>query len=402
MASDLSTADAAMKEFYEPALQEELPQDNVLLSEIATTSDNVEGRRVVLSLHTLRNSGIGARALNGNLPTAGQQGYVEERVTTKRNYGTIQIDGELIRSAKSDRGAFIRAVDNESSGVVDDLKRDYNRQLWGTSDGVIAQCGVTTAAQLVVLAAATPQSAANFFDIGMVVDIGTAGSSASIVSAATITAVDTTAGAVTITIDSAVTTTAAHFVTRSGSGGSAGSQKEITGLQSIVDSTGTLFNVNPSTSPSWKSYEDATGGNPTEIKFQKGIHSIRKFSGKDIELILTTDGVYRGYYAQLQSRQRIVNTKTLDGGFEALTVAGGRGSVPITWDRDCPDGQAFGLNKKYLKHYTKSGWEFMKEDGAVLSRVAGKDAYGATLFIYSELATTHRNTHGKWTNLNES
>lgn len=141
MASDLSTADAAMKEFYEPALQEELPQDNVLLSEIATTSDNVEGRRVVLSLHTLRNSGIGARALNGNLPTAGQQGYVEERVTTKRNYGTIQIDGELIRSAKSDRGAFIRAVDNESSGVVDDLKRDYNRQLWGTSDGVIAQIG---------------------------------------------------------------------------------------------------------------------------------------------------------------------------------------------------------------------------------------------------------------------
>lgn len=399
--ADLTTADAALKDFYETPLVEELNQDNILLEHIETTDRNVEGRRVVLSLHVSRNSGVGARKASDGLPTAGAQGYAEERVTTKRNYGRIQIDGELIRTMKSDRGSFTRAVDSESQEVVNDLKRDYNRQLWGTSDGVIASCGTTTAAVLVVLNAATPLSAMNFFEVGMKIDIGTTSSTYNqVVAGALISAVDVTNK--TITIDSAVTTTSSHRIYRAGAGGSGADQREVTGLQSIVDSTGTLFNVNPTTYPVWSSYENATGGNATELKFQKAIHETRKKSGKDVSMILTTDGVYRNYYAQLQGRTRIVDTLTLAGGFEALSVSGGRGKIPLSWDRDCPDGQAFGLSLRYLTQYQKSDWEFMQEDGAVLSRVAGYDAYEATLFKYSELATEQRNAFFKLTGLTES
>lgn len=396
MGADLTTADKALKEFYEPALQEELNNDNVLLSIIESTDKNVEGREVVLSLHVSRNKGIGARASGGTLPTAGNQGYTDERVRTKRNYGRIEIDGELIRTAKSDQGSFVRAVDSETQGVVDDLKRDYSRQLWGDGTGRIATCGTTTASTTVVLAATTPASIMNFLEVGSVIDIGTSGSSASVASSVTVTDVDPSNHTITIS-GSAISTTSSNIVSQAGSYGN-----EITGLQAIVAATGTLHNVNPSTYSVWKSYVDSTGGNPTELKFQKGIHETRSKSGKDIKSVLTTAGVYRGYYAQLQSRQRFVNTQTLDGGFEALTVSGGRGPVSITWDRDCPDGEAYGLNTDFLKHYRKSSWEFMQEDGAVLSRVQNKDAYEATLFMYSELATTHRNTHAKWTSLTES
>lgn len=399
--ANLTTADKALKEFYEPALVEELNQDNVLLAHIETTDENVEGREVVLSLHVFRNSGVGARASGGALPTAGSQGYVDERVRTKRNYGRIQIDGELIRTMKSDRGSFTRAVDSETRGVVEDLKRDYNRQLWGTSDGVIATCGTTTAATLVVLAAATPVSAMRFFEIGTTVDIGTTSTPFNqIVAGATITAVDVDNK--TITIDSAVTTSASHRVYRAGAGGSGSAQKEVTGLQSIVDSTGTLFTVNPTTYPVWASYEDSTGGNVTELKLQKAMDRTRINSGQDIEMILTTDGAYRNFYAQQQSTKRFVNTKTINGGFEALSIASGRGEVPLSWDRDCPDGVAIGLSLKNLKQYQKSGWEFMQEDGAVLSRVSGYDAYEAVLFKYSELATNRRNAFFKLSGLTES
>lgn len=399
---DATTADKALKEFYEGPLREELNQDNVLLAHIETTDKNVEGREVVLSLHVGRNSGVGARKSGDNLPTAGNQAYVDHRSRTKRNYGRIQIDGEVIRTMKSDRGSFTRAVDSESQGVVADLKRDVNRQLWGTADGVIATTGTTTAANLVVLAATTPVSAMRFFEVGMVIDIGVVATPTSIASARTITAVDVDNK--TITIDGAVVTTvtATSKIFRSGAGGGTTNQREVTGLQSIVSDSGTLFNVDPTAYPVWKSYVDATGGNATELKFAKAVDRTRINSGQDVTMILTTDGVYRNYYAQLQSSKRYVNTQTIAGGFEALTVAAGRGAIPLSWDRDCPDGVALGLSLKNLTQNQKSDWEFMQEDGAVLSRVANQDAYEATLFKYHELTTDRRNAFFKMTGVTES
>lgn len=399
--ADLTTADKALKEFYEPSLVEELNQDNILLAHIETTDENVEGREVVLSLHVSRNSGVGARKAGDGLPTAGSQGYIDERVKTKRNYGSIQIDGELIRTMQSDRGSFARAVQSETSGVVNDLKRDVNRQYWGTSDGVFATCGTTTTSATVVLAATTPLSALRQLEIGTIIDIGTTSSPFNqVVSGAEVLAVDFTAK--TVTIDSSVSTTASDFIYRHGSGGSGANQREVTGLQTIVSASGTLFNVDPTVSPAWASYVDSSGGNATELKFQKAMHRTRINSGHDVSMILTTDGVYRNFYAQLQTQKRFVNTQTLDGGFEALTVSSGRGPVPLSWDRDCPDGTAIGLSLSNLKQYQKSDWEFMQEDGAVLSRVPGFDAYSATLFKYHELATEQRNAFFRLNSLTES
>jgi len=38
-------------------------------------------------------------------------------------------------------------------------------------------------------------------------------------------------------------------------------------------------------------------------------------------------------------------------------------------------------------------WDWMDEDGAVLSRVSGYDAYEAALFWYSDLATDRPRSH---------
>src|SRR4051812_170585 len=100
----LTTADAALKEDYQPTIREQLNNSSMLLNQIERNSKDVEGRRAILSLHTNRNSGVGARAEGGTLPTAGSQGYTEERVPLRYNYGRIKLTGPVIRAMKSDKG----------------------------------------------------------------------------------------------------------------------------------------------------------------------------------------------------------------------------------------------------------------------------------------------------------
>lgn len=404
MSLTLTTAAAALKEDYKPVVQEQLNNAWVLLTQIEKNTKDVQGKRAVLSLHVRRNSGVGARLESGTLPTAGNQGYAEERIPLHYNYGRIEISGPTIRAMRSDRGSFVRAVESETKGVVTDLKNDVSRQVYGTSDGKIAQCGTTTASATVVLTSPTETQLDQLLSPGMKVDIGTVASPSTVVASATVVNVDYTNG--TVTIDSAVTTSATHFIFRAGSGGSGANQAEITGLQTIVSDTGAVFNVDPATEPVWKSYVDANGGTgraATETLFTKVANKANRRGGAEIDLWITSDGVHRNLASSLQTLKRFNGTVEIKGGYSGLEITPGGGkSAVVVWDKDAPSKKAFGLSTSELVQFEASDWEFMDEDGAMLSRVSGKDAYEATLFKYHELATHKRNAHARIDDLNES
>lgn len=396
-----TTADAALKEDYIGPVREELNNDNMLLNQIKKNTKDFEGRRAVLSLHVSRNSGVGARNINGTtaLPTAGAQGYAEERVGVHAQYGSIQVPGTLIETMKSDKGSFVRLIDSEMSGVVSDLKRDVNRQIFGTSDAVIAAVDAATTVNVIPLVSTTGTVILGQLEVGMVIDLGTVGSHTSVASARMITAIDETPGASTFTIDgAAVTTLSTTRVFRSG----VGATDEVTGLQSIVDSAGTLFNVNPTTYPVWASYEKAVGGNLTENVLITASDNVKRKSGSRPDLLITSDGVQRNYYAQLQSIKRFVNTQELKGGFSGLEIQPGDASQTMTWDRDCPNGTVFGLSSQNIIEFVLKDWGWMDRDGAVLHRTLGFDNYQATLVKYHELATDARNRHFKLSGVTES
>lgn len=402
MALTLSTADSALKEDYQPAIREQLNNTNMILQQIEKNSKDIEGRRAVLSLHVGRNSGVGARADGGTLPTAGNQAYAEERVPLRFNYGRIQISGPTIRAMKSDKGSFTRALDSETKGMTNDLRRDVNRQLFGTSDGVVAAAGVTTASATVVLGAGVTAVQRRQLEVGMVIDIGTVATPTSVASARTITATSST----TITISGAVVTTATtDRIFRSGSGGGTTNQKELTGLQTIISATGTLFNVDPTVNPTWVATDNNNSGTnrtPSENLFAQVMHAVSIAGGEDIDLFVTSDGVHRAYANNLTALKRFPNSLDLKGGYKGLDVSAGGGSVALTWDRDNPANKAFGLNTSHLTQMQMSDWEWMDEDGAVLSRVSGVDAYEAVMFKYHELTTDKRNAHAVVSDLTES
>lgn len=407
MSTTRTTVDDLLKEFYLEGVRNQLNNDIFLLSQIERGSEDVEGRETVLSLKVRRNSGVGARAESGTLPTAGNQGYVDQRVGLHYNYGKIKVSGPLIRSGRTDRGSFARPIESELDGVTTDLKKDVNRQIYGTSDGVIASTLVTSNSSTIVVSLSRVQQ--DQIQEGMLIDVGTVAAPTTVASGLEVTAV--TSSTVVVATTAITTNSTTHKIFRSGSGGSGSAQKEITGLRTIVSSGDEVFNVNGATYSAWNSYVDSNSGTlrpVSETLFTEAQHEVNRRSGSEIDLWVTSDGVHRKVSALLTSMKRFPNTNELKGGYSGLDMSAagsgrsGGAAVSLTWDVDCPNHTAFGLNTGKLKwHHAGETWDWMEEDGAVLSRSANEDAYEAVLFNYSELATDQRNAHCRIADLQE-
>jgi hypothetical protein len=395
-----------LKEFYLPGIRTIMNNELFLLSQVEQNTEDVEGRRAVLSVNTARNQGIGARAEGGDLPTAGKQGYSEERVPLKYNYGRIEISGPVMRSMGSDRGSFTRAVQSETTGVVRDLKNDVNRQLYGDGTGVIATLAAAAAGNTGTLQTASANDTVKRqLQPGMRIDIGTSGSPTATAANRTVTSVNTTAG--TFVFDGAAAAiTVGDRVTRAGA-----ANNEVTGLAKQIANSGILWNIDPTNAPDWVSYVDANGGTNraiAEAMFIKAQQEVNIRSGEELDLWITTAGVQRGVAALMTSLKRFPVPTTLKGGYTGVDMSstgqgnGGSITVSLVYDKDCQANTAWGITSKRFQLYTMSDWEFMDEDGAVLNRVPNVDAYEGTLFRYMELATDGRNAHAKLADLTES
>ena len=411
MSLTLTTADEVLKEDYKGPVREQLNNTTFLLSQLDSNTDDIVGRHAVVPIHTNRTSGVGARAEGGTLPTAGSQGHKVVRVPLRRNYGRIQISGPVIQAMSSDRGSFIRAVESETSGLTHDLKRDVNRQVHGTSNGVIAACGTTSGSTTLQLAATTTatQIRQAFNDGGMVIDIGTIANPIAVDEALTVTAFDDVN--LTLTVSASVTTTGSHFIFRHGAGGASDNsgdpdddgQRELTGLQSIVDDTADIQTITTSAVPTWKSLVVDNGGTTralSENLVNKAIQDTEIRSGEQIKLLLSNAPVNRAAASLLTATRRNVDNVALEAGYsgikwtalgEGMRQAGG--DTALVWDQDCKENTLFGLATDKLVQYVGSDWDWMDQDGAVLSRVSNQDAYEATMFKYHEVATSKRNAH---------
>ena len=409
--ASLSTVDAILKDDYKDYI-DQLNNALFLISQVETRKDTVVGRIARHAIHLGRSSGVGARAEGGTLPTASSQAYATVPVPVRYVYGRIQLSGPTIRQAVTDRGAFIDALDAEMQGIRNDAMKDVNRQLWGTSNGVIAQCGTTTAATTVVLASTTGSAALRqlFNDGGMVVDIGTVASPSTVASARTVSSVDVANKTFAIS-GAAVTTSSSHFVFRTGTGGASSNtgapgdgQIELTGVQTIVDDSAVLHTVNPSSQPNWKAYVNSNSGTNRTVSETLITGSIMKTlvaSGKKPNLLVSAEGVHMSVANLFLSLKRNMEQTQLKGGYAGIQYfapsvsgKGDEGPTTLYCDFDCPSNRLYGIHTESLVwHQVGEGWQFMDMDGAVMNRKPDLDAYEATLYSYCELAAKQRNSH---------
>jgi hypothetical protein len=121
--------------------------------------------------------------------------------------------------------------------------------------------------------------------------------------------------------------------------------KNLTGLEILVDSTGTVGALNQSTFSWWASTETTGGSFAAQgLSDMRTTYNTLSFGNDRPDFIVTTQSVFESYEAVLQPQERYVNTKAANSGFQNLTFK----SVPVVFDRDCTSGVMYMLNSKYV------------------------------------------------------
>jgi hypothetical protein len=383
MATTLTTLDAILKNQYLGPIREQLNSSNVLYGRLEKNTDSVVGKNFTIPLHYGRNEGIGARGEGAALPGAGNQAYKDCIVPMRYQYGRIQLTGPTIKAARSNEGAFIRAVDSEMRGLERDMKSSMNRQVFGDGTGLLATVAASGSATSTVVVDSTAK-----LRVGMPIDIivkttgaataGVAGTSvASITDATTFTITDTLAGSPAATYGVYI----------------AGSRNnEMMGLSGIVSDTSTLQGLDVATYPWWKAKVLANSGTNRAISdtiLQTALDTLEANSSGKATALYTSYGVRRAYQALLTATKQLVNTQELKGGYKALTY----NDLPIIADKDAPANKIFVVDEDELQIFRLGDLDWMQDDGAILSRVSGYDAYEAVLYVYQELGCMMRNAH---------
>lgn len=390
-----------LKEVYEDRIRDQLQREVKTLKRIESTSEGITsqvgGKYVVFPIRTRSNHGIGARQENEVLPDPRSQKYARAQVSLAYLYGAASLTGQTMELAQSNFQAFASAMDQELSGLKEILRKDQNRQVYGTSDGILATVTADGANTITV-------DSIQYLEVGMIIDVWAAGFGSSHAVTREITAINTATNVVTYDgADAAASIVATDVVTRSGS-----QQRETIGFKQIVSNTGVLYNVDPAVEPVWKSVVAANGGVNRALSeglMTKMVDDIRVNGGKTT-VIFTTLGVRRSYANLLTQQRRYTNTTEFTGGFKGLAFTTDEGDIPLVADVDCQPNRMYFLNEKELKFYREGEWSFMDRDGSPWQRIitsAGAfDAYQTMMFQYCQLGTHRRNSHGLLSDITEA
>jgi len=180
------------------------------------------------------------------------------------------------------------------------------------------------------------------------------------------------------------------IVFRDGTYADGGGTNYVDYLQGLAVGTYTWWKAHVDTHPSGRY---AAQRPLTRRLMQKMFDKVERSAGKGYgpDLIIGTQALRAEYLVMMQDFQSFVNTMELDGGWTALNYNG----VPFMVDpEDAIDGELYFLTTKDLARYRMSDYEWMQDDGAVLSRISGYGAYEAVLYCFQELGCKRRNSQG--------
>jgi hypothetical protein len=399
----MSSLDAILKEVYSVRTAEQLNTEITVTKRLEKTSEGVVetvgGKYVDFPIHIGRNHGVGSRKENEALPAAKAQQYTEVHVPLTYSYGVFRVTGQLIELADSNQQAFVSALDNEMNRLKDDVRFDYERQIFGDGTGLLASVTADGANTVTVDSVAS-------LEIGMQIDIRTRSNGAAVISNREITDIN----GLVVTYDGADgAATATEGLYREGNYAS-GLARELSGFASIFSTSSTLHTVNPGTAAGrkWAAVVNSNGGTPRALS--EGlmitlVDEVRKQGGGTPTVLFSNLGVRRSYFNLLVQQRRYTNTKEFEGGFSGLAFTTDNGEIPMVADYDCLPNRIFAVNEKELKIYEAGDWSFMNRDGSnwqrVITSAGAFDAYSCTLYKYMELGTHRRNAHGLLSDITE-
>jgi hypothetical protein len=369
--TNLQSASEALKLFYIDGFRYQLNNAAPLLAIMEKDSESVVGSEVRMALRYGRQGGIGNRSDDGDLPTPRSRQTKQAAWQTKNLFAQIQITDKTMKASRG-AGGFESLLEAELSDALEDAKDDVERQLFGSQSGKMAITAVNTAVNLLLV------DTVQYFAEGQIVDVVDPATGTVKAQAREITIVDPDAKTITVT-GAAVTTAATDIIVRSGNYG-----LEMTGLESIFTKDNVLYGINRAQNKWFNPTLIPTVGTISEVKIQNAIDEVDRKAAGRVNVMSASHGVRRAYQELLLATKRTTDTMKLKGGYTALLY----NDTPITVSKYNPAGNLYGLDMSTFKMYEMGDWDWLDEDGAVLSRVPNKAAWGAVMAHYADIGVS--------------
>lgn len=406
--ADLASVAPMLKEVWPDSFETAFSQEIVGIARVERTSDGISqdysGRYVVIPMKVRRNQGIGSRAERAVLPLPGQQGWVGTRVTMRYQYGIGDITAQGLKLADREPRSFVNLIDEEMSGLRDDVMKDYARQFYGDGTGTLATISAVGAVGAgpnggTVLTVDSTQ----YTQVEMLLDsVAPAGPT---VHDAELEVLAVDEDAKTVEVSGATAATVANdVIVRSGD-----YDQEINGTGVLIDDTLEVQNLAPADEPQWASQVHSSGVNRAwdEMQFITAMDAGRRRSGKFASVIFTDFGGRRAMFANLSQGREYVNTIEFAHGFSALPFNYGARQVPVVEDPDYPtdfdaeETSFMGLSEDQIKVYREpEGWHFAEETGSMfIAKADRSDAWEFRLRQFSQLGISQRNCHWRVTDI---
>lgn len=395
-----------LKTDYHGPIVDQLENASAFLSRMDRKTENTGGNFFYEPLRTLRTGHIGTRNEGDIVPgggsvTPGNPGYDAATFVTKSMYAALRITGKAMRVSRGNAVAFAQAQVQDMEDTVTDTKKDVNRQLFSDGSGELAQ--------IVAVASGTPNTVSissinwatnpsKFLYAGMLLDIANMATGAIISNGQSLTVADVpTTNCFTYT-GTAFTANTTLGVYREGttdlSSASTG-PKDIFGLLAVCatqNPSAVPFPATPRLTSNygfinrggagksfWRGQVLDNGGTQRPLTLnllQQGEEASKLNAGGEVTFFQTNYPIYRIYGVGLSATKNADMAKmTLDGGFEALEVNG----KPFVPDVECPDNVVFCLDENTFKLGVTGDWEWVENNGSVLTRLPGYDNYEAVM-----------------------
>lgn len=395
------TIEELLKEFYIPPVVRQINDEVLMLKRLEASADEIiQGLYAVVPVDFGRTAGIGPARERGALPEAGNQSFKRAIFNLKFLYGRGAVTGPAMATTKSDAGSFLRVLKAELDGLQRDLRKDLARQVYGDNTGSIAALAVDADTSDGVLTLVSDEALRKGqIYVGMRVAVvdsdGTTENGSGVVAD-----VDITAKTVSIGVtDPPASTASGDFLARAGSVDADG-HIGVNGLAGIIDDTAELGGLDPADAglEEWASIVNAVGGAWDTDELHTTWNDVRVRSGASPTSIVTSFGIARAYFNDLQAQVQYVEPMKIEGGYRVLEFMG----VPFIGDVDCPFGTVFLPDEKAIKVFATSDFAPLEEDGHFLKWVTGYDMWEFALARYMELGANRRNSSAKLTGITDA
>lgn len=396
--ADTNTTSVAgiAKRVYDTYVETQQNLKTMALDEIANSLKNYSpgGEGFFGDIDDYGNESIGAINEEESFRTIDSEHYVQWKVIPKVNVAPIQFSGLVSKALEGGEESFANAVVDALDKARERLKKDENRQFFGSGTGTLGAPAAAVASNLLSFTV----SSAQYFRANQVIDIFTSTGGTSVLAGLRLSDVDKVNNVLYAAVSLGVALASTNVIVKQNILNSAPSDgKEMMGLEGITDD-GTLLATfqNIPVTQIWKGRRiDAALSNVTSDLMQRLVDDIHVLGGETADMLIIHPKQRRSYLNLVVPQKRYADGD-MDTGFNKLTFNG----IDLFLDEDCQVDHLYAIKKSFVRKFELEKMAMGTHDGSdVFLRIANADIFQAYWRHYANIGTSKRNATGKLVNL---